>query len=84
MPLSIKDVETERLARELAHRTGQSITSATRHALAEQLRRLDRGSGKSALREDLANIRSRWKAWPKKDLRSAEDIIGYDDNGIPC
>jgi antitoxin VapB len=33
MPLSIKDPETERFARELARRTGESITVATRKAL---------------------------------------------------
>ena len=32
MPLSIKDPETERLARDLAHRTGETITEATRKA----------------------------------------------------
>ena len=38
MPLSIKDPETERLARELAQRTGESITVAIRKALQERLR----------------------------------------------
>ena len=33
MPLSIKDPETERLARELARRTGESITVTTPKAL---------------------------------------------------
>ena len=40
MPLSIKDPETERLARDLAQRTGESITVATRKALQERLRRV--------------------------------------------
>ncbi len=33
MSLSIKDPETERLARELAKRTGEILTIATRRAL---------------------------------------------------
>jgi antitoxin VapB len=32
MPLSIKDPETERLARTLARRTGESLTLATRRS----------------------------------------------------
>ncbi len=40
MPLSIKDPDTERLARDLARRTGESITLATRKALEERLRRI--------------------------------------------
>ena len=40
MALSIKDRETERLARALAERTGESLTLATRRALEERLRRV--------------------------------------------
>ena len=40
MPISIKDPETERLARALSERTGESITVATRRAIEECLRRL--------------------------------------------
>ena len=39
MALSIKDLQTERLARTLAERTGETITVATRRALEERLRR---------------------------------------------
>ena len=38
MPLSIKDPETERLARDLAQPTGETITVATKKALGERLR----------------------------------------------
>ena len=40
MALSIKDPETERLARALAQRTGETLTVATRRALEERLRRI--------------------------------------------
>ena len=39
MALSIKDPETDRLARELAKTTGESITEAIRAALRERLER---------------------------------------------
>jgi antitoxin VapB len=83
MPLSIKDPETERLARTLAERTGESITVATRRALEERLRRIGSAARKAALLEDLAASRRRWSALPVLDGRTADDIIGYDDNGLP-
>ena len=49
MALSIKDRETERLARELAERTGESLTLATRRALEERLRRIGGGAPSLAL-----------------------------------
>lgn len=83
MPLSIKDLETERLARTLAERTGETITVATRRALEERLRRLGTDGRKAALLEDLAAIRRRWGALPVLDSRSADEIIGYDERGLP-
>jgi len=83
MALSIKDPETERLARALAERTGETLTIATRRALEERLRRLGGAARQAAQLEDLAAIRRRWSALPMFDRRSADEIIGYDENGLP-
>ncbi|MFC7397395.1 type II toxin-antitoxin system VapB family antitoxin [Chelatococcus sp. GCM10030263] len=83
MALSIKDPETERLARKLAERTGESITVATRRALEERLRRVGSDARRAALIEDLAAIRRRWSTMPVRDARNADDIIGYDEDGVP-
>lgn len=83
MPLSIKDPNTERLARELARRTGESITAATHKALEERLRRVGSPRGKSLLLDDLAAIRRRCAALPVIDDRQPDEIIGYDENGLP-
>jgi antitoxin VapB len=83
MALSIKDPETERLARTLAERTGETITVATRRALEERLRRVGSDARKAALLEDMASSRRRWAALPVLDSRSADEIIGYDENGLP-
>jgi antitoxin VapB len=37
---------------------------------------------KGALLEDLKAIRRRWSEMPVLDRRNAEEIIGYDDNGL--
>lgn len=83
MALSIKDPETERLARALAARTGETITVATRRALEERLKRTGALARKAALIEDMEAMQRRLKALPILDDRSPEDIIGYDENGLP-
>jgi antitoxin VapB len=83
MALSIKDPETERLARNLAQLTGENITTATKRALEERLRRVGGHSRKATLLEDMADIRRRWSALPVLDDRTPEDILGYDENGLP-
>lgn len=39
MAFHVRDIETDRLVRELAHRRGVSLTEAIRHAVQEDLRR---------------------------------------------
>lgn len=83
MALSIKDVETERLAKALAEKTGETITMATRRALEERLRRLANAASRDVLLEELAASRKRWAKLPIVDNRSADEILGYDENGLP-
>ncbi|TCN32989.1 type II toxin-antitoxin system VapB family antitoxin [Sinorhizobium americanum] len=83
MALSIKDLETERLAKALAEKTGETITMATRRALEERLRRLANAGNRDVLLEELAASRKRWAKLPVLDNRSADEILGYDENGLP-
>ncbi len=83
MALSIKDRETERLARKLAQLTGENITTATRRAIEERLRRVGGRSRRAALLEDMAEIRRRWSAMPVLDDRTPEEILAYDEHGLP-
>ena len=83
MPLSIKDEETERLARALARATGESITTATRKAIEERLRKVANPRAREALLDDLASIRRRWSGMQVLDHRSPDEILGYDEAGLP-
>jgi antitoxin VapB len=83
MALSIKDPETEKLARDLAARTGETITIATRRALEDRLKRIGSQGKKAALLDDMEAMRRRLSALPVLDHRSPDEIIGYDDNGVP-
>lgn len=82
MALSIKNPEVERLARELAEKTNESITDAVLIALRERLARQE--DRRRALRvERLIEIGRRGAALPKRDNRTIEEIIGYDEHGLP-
>ena len=83
MARSIKDIETEQLARTLERRTGESITLATKRALEERLRRTDTAARRAALLKDLEAIQRRWNAMPVLDGRSSDDVFGYDEDGLP-
>jgi antitoxin VapB len=83
LALSIKDPETEKLARTLAERTGESITVATRRAIEDRLRRTGSQARKAALLEDMEAMQRRLDALPVLDHRSPDEIIGYDENGVP-
>ncbi len=85
MALSIKNPETERLARELARTTGESVTRAVTEALRD---RLVREAGHKGDREqilaEIREIQARVAALPVLDDRTPDEIIGYDENGLPA
>jgi antitoxin VapB len=83
MALNIKDARTDRLARELARLTGQSITEAVAQAIEEKLQTERRRRGKLIDRDMLRKIVERIAAQPFADERSAEEILGYDEHGLP-
>jgi antitoxin VapB len=83
MPLSLKDPETDRLARQVAALTGETLTEAIRTALAERLARQQRQRGTApGLANQLMAIGARCAELPDLDTRSPEDILGYDDAGL--
>lgn len=83
MAISIKDPETDRLARELSAATGETITVAVATALRERLERIRGVAGARDLVSDLEAIADRCAALPVLDDRSADEILGYDDAGVP-
>lgn len=82
MPLSIKDPEADRLAREVARVTGETLTAAIVQSLRERLQRLRKPRG-PRLADQILAIGKRCAALPGKDARSAEEILGYDADGLP-
>lgn len=84
MALSLKDPETDRLAREVSRLTGESLTEAVRTSLAERLERerLRRGRPNADIVEALKALAKECAALPDFDTRSPDEIIGYDEEGM--
>jgi antitoxin VapB len=83
MPLSIKNRETERLARQLAKRTGETLTDAILKAVQERLQRVTGRRRPAGLADQLDEIAKRCAALPVLDARSENEILGYDEKGLP-
>ena len=81
--LTIKDAEADRLARELAARTGETITGAVRAALRERLDRIAAPRGRRPLADEIDEIAVRCAALPVLDDRPEDDILGYGGDGLP-
>ncbi len=84
MALSIKHPEADRLARELAESTGEGITEAVIKALRERLARQKKRRHRGRpLSEELRAIGERVAAMPVLDARSSDEILDYDERGVP-
>lgn len=83
MPLSIKNHATERLARQVANETGESLTEAIQRALEERWERLKSKRKARVLNSQIDDLLSRVDALPTLDSRSGDEILGYDEHGMP-
>ncbi|HEX4110398.1 MAG TPA: type II toxin-antitoxin system VapB family antitoxin [Solirubrobacteraceae bacterium] len=84
MALNIKDPAADRLVRELAEQTGESITTAVTVAVRERLERLRGAVPRERREQELTRIAQRSARRRVLDRRSAEEILGYDDHGLPA
>jgi antitoxin VapB len=84
------DPETERLARKLAELSGKSLTAVVHEAIAAQAAAAGVASQPRAVRPNRAELLARmieitegFRNLPVYDARSPDEILGYDDNGLP-
>jgi antitoxin VapB len=84
MTLSIKDPETDALARKLAELSGLSITDAVREALEMEIARLEREASKEARAEKLREIVKRAAPILRGKMTATDhgDFF-YDEDGLP-
>lgn len=84
MALNIKDEATHALVRRLAAKTGESQTEAVRRAVEERLKRQELGNAGGSLADRLDEIALHCAALPARRRRSEDEILGYDERGIPA
>jgi antitoxin VapB len=82
MALNIKNPEADRLAKQLAQATGESLTEAVLNTLRERLVRETARKDEQVL-ERLREIQERFSELPVLDSRTPDDLSGYDENGLP-
>jgi antitoxin VapB len=84
MALSIKNPEAERLARELSRVTGESLTEAITAALRDRLvREQGRDPDTERWLAGIREIQHEVARLPVFDDRTPDEIIGYDEHGLP-
>ncbi len=83
MALNIRNEEAERLATTLAKLTGETKTAAVTKALRDRIARVRRERAGRRLADDLDEIAKHCANLRVRDLRTADEILGYDEKGIP-
>ncbi len=83
MALNIRNPETEELADTLAKLTGETKTQAVTKALRDRLERVRRRLSGRRLADELDEIALHTASLPVLDDRDADEILGYDESGLP-
>ncbi len=81
MGINIKNAGVEAAVRRLADQKGVDLTEAIRLAVDHELSRSE-GNDRCRLRRMRA-IADRVAALPVRDVRTDEEILGYDGAGLP-
>lgn len=82
MFFEIKNVRAYMLAKKIAVLTGRTVTEVVIEALQEKLTRVERVKSRVGLAEELNRIALRCASLPRRDNRSPEKIIDYDEFGL--
>jgi hypothetical protein len=85
MSINIKNKEAERLLDELKARTGRGTTDLLLELLRKEQARLD-DEVERRIQEGLAadqRLRESWHARPLVDPRPIDEILAYDEDGLP-
>ncbi len=84
------DAETERLARKLAEVTGKPLPAVVKEAIEARaeavglpLEARERRMSRDELLERMKEIVKGFDSLPVLDSRSPDEIIGYDEFGVP-
>lgn len=85
MALVIDNPETERLVEELARKTGRTPALVVAEAVREKLERRwpHPEHDPPDIWEQIREIQDEIASYPDVDTRSPDELIGYDEHGVP-
>ena len=83
MALNIRNRTAEELAETLAGLTGETKTQAVTKALRDRLERIRRQRSGRSLAGELDDIALHCASLPVLDDRRTDEVLGYDENGLP-
>lgn len=83
MSLNIKNEEAHRLARQLAEKRGITLTEAVTSALETSLAAQADATAPDLLLAEVAEIQRFVAGLPDRDARGADEVLDYDDLGLP-
>ena len=83
MALNIRNPEANRLATELAALCGESKTDVVIKALYDRIERIRQERSGRSMADDLNEIALHCASLPVYDTRSEDEILGYDEFGVP-
>jgi|CXWL01.1.fsa_nt_gi antitoxin VapB len=81
MTINIKDADTDAKARELARLTGEGLTKAVRIAIEQRLAR-ESMRGRAGIAQQLLSLGERLVQGRRLFAGTAEEAIGYDEQGL--
>jgi antitoxin VapB len=85
MALHINNPKADKLARKLARQQRETVTDAVIRALEERLERTTEqvANGRQKKKQAILEILHEMDKLPVLDNRSPDEILGYDENGLP-
>ncbi len=84
MALNIKNDEAHRMARELAEARGSTLTDAVTSALEAALEARVESTEPDVLLAEIGEIQRFVADLPDCDPRDPDEILGYDETGLPA
>lgn len=86
MSINVKNARVEELVAKLKKQTGKGTTDLLLDLLERENERLERDfeARLEEAREQDRRIIERWKSRPLLDPRPLDEILAYDENGLPA
>ncbi|MGP7796574.1 type II toxin-antitoxin system VapB family antitoxin [Sphingomonas sp. CLY1604] len=83
MGINIKHDAYEQAIRELAANRGLSLTDAIGMAVCNELERDREAERRADFLQSVREVQAAFAAMPVRDPRMPDEIIGYDEHGLP-